>query len=58
MLYHNVLLGIFLCEKGLEVLNGRLVVRELVSRMLRVLGEFECSVFGYCTLGRLEVASD
>ena len=40
----HVLLGVLLCVQPLEVLNRLEVVRELVRRVLRVLGKLEADV--------------
>lgn len=40
------------------MLNGRLVVWELVRRVLRVLGELEADVAGDGTFARLQRTSD
>lgn len=56
--YHDVLFGELLGEEGLEVLDGRLVVRKLVGRMLGVLRELERGVLRDRSLRGLEGAGD
>lgn len=54
----NVLVReLFTIERS-NVLDGRLVVRKLIGRVLRVLGELELSVFVDGTLDRLEGTGD
>ena len=52
----HVLLGVLLAEQALEVLDGTEVVRELVGRVLRVLGELELGVLLDGAFGGLERA--
>lgn len=54
----NVLVGELFAVERSNVLDGRLVVRELIGRVLRVLGELELSVLVDGTLDRLEGAGD
>lgn len=55
---HDVFFWILLAEQGLEVLDQRLLVGELVSTVLRVLGELERVVLGHSSVQRLQHASD
>jgi hypothetical protein len=54
----NVLLGVLGLVGRLEVLDGRLVVRKLIRRVLRVLGELEGGVLGYRSFNRRQHSRD
>ena len=54
----RILLRILLMENILEVLKRALIVRQLVSRVLRVLRELERGVFGNGALDGLQDARD
>lgn len=54
----HVLLRELLRVQALEVLHGRLVVRQLVGRVLRVLGELESAVTLDGTLNGVQGAGD
>lgn len=54
----NVLLGVLGPVGGLEVLDGRLVIRQLISRVLRVFGELESGVLRDRSLNRRQCSGD
>lgn len=54
----NILLGELLSVERLQVLDRRLVVRQLIGRVLRVLREFELSVSRDGSLDWLKGTSD
>lgn len=54
----NVLVGEFIMIQRLQVVHWRLVERQLIGRVLRVLGKLELGVSRDGTLGRLKSTSD
>lgn len=54
----NILVGEFVVVERLQVVDRRLVERQLVGRVLRILGKFELGVSRHCSLAGLQSASD